>query len=111
MPEFERIYNESYHRSIKCQPVAVNKSNEMEIFDELYKAHYKNRKENQLTLGSSVLRKIDKKLFEKGRAKTFSPDVYHIHTINKTTPITYLLRNQQGVLVNRPYYRRELFAL
>jgi Integrase core domain len=110
----EKNYNDSYHRSIKTVPSSVNKSNEMEVFDELYRKHYpKNRskKEVELTLNSAVLKKVDKKLFEKGRTPTFHPTPHFIEAIKNTKPITYILREEDGNVLTRPYYRRELFPI
>lgn len=111
---FEDIYNSSYHRSIKREPKSVNKSNEMEVFDELYRKHYpskKCKKETVLTLNSQVLRKIDKKIFEKGRKPTFHSQPYVVHAIKNTNPITYILRDEDDNVLERPYYRKELFPI
>ena len=108
---FENIYNHSYHRSIKMEPASVNKSNEMEVFDELYRKHYKKEKQKKLTLNSKVLIKVDKRLFQKGRSSTFHPHEHTVYKVNNTSPPTYLLRNNDGVELNRPYYGPELFSL
>jgi hypothetical protein len=112
--DFENIYNNSYHRAIKREPVSVNKSNEMEVFDQLYSKHYPTKKckrETVLTVDSPVLRKVDKKLFEKGRKPTFHSEQYYIQAIKNTKPITYLLREEDGTILERPYYRKELFPI
>ena len=102
-----KSYNNSYHRSIKTTPSKVNKSNEKEIFNILY------REENDFIsfkykIGDYV-RVVEKKpIFSKGYTQNWSKDIYIIRNKVPSNPPRYLIKDLNSK--NKPikYYTEEL---
>jgi hypothetical protein len=109
LTNFEFLYNNSYHRSIKMKPIEVNKSNEMDVWHNLFgnekipkkiKLHFK--------IGDSVRKMRVKTIFEKGYSSYFEDDVYYIHEIKESNPPMYYLRTADGKAIKGGYYKQEL---
>lgn len=102
-----KSYNNSYHRSIKTTPSKVNKSNEKEIFNILY------REENDFIsfkyqIGDYV-RVVEKKpIFSKGYTQNWSKDIYIIRNKVPSNPPRYLIKDLKSK--NKPikFYTEEL---
>lgn len=109
IPQFEKIYNQSYHRSIGMPPANVNKENVAEVYNRLYGKQPTKRKPT-FSVGDLVLRKLDKPLFTKGYAQTFENKTFSVYMVRNTNPPTYMLENEDGKL-DRAYYAPELLKL
>ncbi len=109
LPQFEKIYNNSYHRSIGMAPAKVNKTNQAAVYNTLYGKPSPKRKP-KLSVGDTVLRKLDKPLFTKGYAQTFEKEQYTVYNVKHTNPPTYLLEGKEG-RVARAYYEPELLRV
>jgi hypothetical protein len=106
---FEFQYNHSFHRSIKCKPIEVDKDNEMEVWHTLYGTEGKKcSKKIVYKVGDAVLRSRNKSLFEKGYSKYFEETVYYIKRIKNSNPSMYFLCDDKGKNVKGGYYREEL---
>lgn len=109
LPQFEKIYNNSYHRSIGMPPAKVDRTNQGTVYNTLYGTTRLNRKP-KLSVGDVVLRKLDKPLFTKGYAQTFEKEPYTVNVVKNTNPPTYLIENEEG-RVARAYYEPELLRV
>ena len=102
-----KSYNNSYHRSIKTTPSKVNKSNEKEIFNILY------REENDFIsfkykIGDYV-RVVEKKpIFSKGYTQNWSKDIYIIRNKVPSNPPRYLIKDLNSKKKPIKYYTEEL---
>jgi hypothetical protein len=67
LPEFERLYNNSYDRSIKMTPLQVSKANEREVYNNLYSVVTMDYTRPKFKLDDHVLVARTKKAFEKGQ--------------------------------------------
>lgn len=93
------LYNNSYHRTIKCTPMEA--WNEEKIPENETKYIFPN-----FETGDLVRTYIQKELFGKGDAETFSKDVYQIKDKKGQR---FLLENKEtGEDLKRPYKTREL---
>jgi len=93
------LYNNSYHRTIKCTPMEAwngTKKPEQEV----------NFVIPDFQTGDLVRTNIQKEIFNKGDAQTFSKDVYRVVKRNKQR---FVLENiETGYELKRPYKPREL---
>lgn len=109
LPLFENIYNNSYHRSIRMTPAQVTTDNSGKVFSTLYgKPSVKPKA--KISVGDTVLRKLDKPLFTKGYSQTFESEPYKVYMVRDTNPPTYIIENEEG-RISRAYYQPELLKL
>lgn len=113
LPVFERQYNNSYHRTIKCTPNEVNEENVPEIWENIYGSKIRDLKDekNELKIGDKVLIPVKKGIFEKGYARNWGPDIFTISEIKKTRPVTYSLKDQDGDEIKGGWYTKELLKI
>jgi len=109
IPQFEKIYNQSYHRTIGMPPAHVKKDNVAEVYNRLYASKPTKRKPT-FSIGDTVLRKLDKPLFTKGYAQTFENKTFFVYMVKNTNPPTYMLEGEDGK-VARAYYAPELLKV
>jgi hypothetical protein len=108
--DFELAYQNSVHRAIGRTPASVNRQNESEVWDRLYGKRSKASK-GKLKVHSKVNIKIKKGAFVKGYAPNFEEKVHEVVKIIKTNPITYQLKDNEGTILERKFYGRELVSL
>ena len=115
LPKLIDSYNNSYHRSIKTTPAKVNKSNENQIYINLYgysKTDGDNRSiEIKYKVGMYVRKIKDKKLFEKGYTNNWSKDIYIIKNIIAQVPPLYELEELENESIKKVqglYYEQEI---
>lgn len=109
LKDFEFLYNNSYHRSIKRTPASVTKENYWQVYDALY-GKIPAKPKPTLAVGDSVLKRKDKPLFTKGYSQTFDKDVYKVIEVKHTNPPTYKIEGGAGRL-DRSFYSRELLRV
>ena len=115
LPIFERQYNNSYHRTIKCAPNEVTKENAPEIWENIYSSKLRQlaleRLKETLKIGDSVLIPIKKTIFTKGYDRNWGSNVFTISEIKRTRPVTYLLKDKDGDEIKGGWYRNELLKV
>lgn len=109
LKDFEYIYNNSYHRSIKTNPANVNDDNYWEVYQAQY-GRIKKQFKPRLQIGDTVLKVKDKPVFTKGYSQTFDSEPYTVYKVNSTNPPTYLIKNDDGKQ-QRAYYEKELLLI
>ena len=77
-------YNNSYHRSIKTQPINVTEKNKKDIF--LNNFLRIDNSEIKLKIGDYVRVALKKELFEKGYTPNWSNEIYIIDSVKFSTP-------------------------
>lgn len=100
-------YNYSYHRSIRMAPVEVNVSNQEEVWNTLYSSQVLPRKP-QFIEGDIVRIAQAKQPFKKGYTPAWTEELFTISRVNKTTPITYRLKDYTGEELKGSFYSEEL---
>jgi transposase InsO family protein len=112
LPHFTSSYNSTYHSSIKMAPKDVNKSNEHEVWTNLYdkmiindiehppKANYK--------VDDLVRISREKLVFEKGYRANWSEEIFRIIKVNQTSPPTYTLEDMNKETISGGFLEPEL---
>jgi len=108
LDDFERLYNNSYHRSIKMAPSEVTKENEQEVYNNIYPSVTMDYTPPKLKLCDTVLIARNKKTFEKGYTKNYLDDVYIVAKVVETIPRTYKLQSLKGKPVLGSFYEQQL---
>lgn len=110
-------YNNTYHRSIKFKPVQVNKSNEDQVFINLYGF---NKKIDKQEFSKQTLQKPNfkindtvriskyKPLFEKGYTRRWTEEIFIIKKVLFNDLVTYELEDLEGKILEGRYYEKEL---
>lgn len=108
--DFENLYNNSYHRSIKMCPSQVSVENEKQVFENLYgndtSPLYRRPK---FQVGDNVLvtkRNLGK--LEKGYMTGYLKDRFVITEIRGTVPTTYKLSTLDDTPVKGSFYDQQL---
>ena len=106
-------YNHTNHRSIKMRPVDVNKSNEDEVWKNLYGFEKNQGSDNVVKLKfkiKDIVRiPIDKNKFGKGYLPNWSEELYEIDKILLRDPPVYIIKNRiDRSIINGVFYAEQL---
>lgn len=102
-------YNKTTHSSIKMAPINVTHENEEDVWHILYQPTTTHRKESpHFRTNDSVRISKYKHVFSKGYDANWSTEIFLIHKILSTHPITYQLRDQNSEVIVGSYYKEEL---
>lgn len=115
LQEVVKVYNSSYHTSIKMQPREVNKKNEESVWRNLYVNNnnflirYKNKKLKLLKIGDYVRISFLRQTFAREYRQKWSSEIFQIYKIfvRDGVPV-YLLRDFGGEEIQGSFYREEL---
>ena len=102
-------YNKYYHRTIRMRPVdASKKENESEVWENLFRDDEEARKSEKFKIGDTVRISRIKGIFEHGFLPNWTEQIYKIHEINKSTPVTYILKDLKDEIIEGGFYKEEL---
>ena len=109
LPLLVRAYNRSYHRSIKRAPADVNTPNQEEVWQTLYGQYTLNKGQRpKLKDGDRVRISKARRAFKKGYLPSWSEELFTISRLKKTTPVTYVLKDDHGEELEGTFYQEEL---
>jgi Integrase core domain len=110
LPNIVSDYNATFHSSIKMPPRDVNKSNEVQVFLNLYDKPQKQKYKSKplLNVGDRVLISKYKNQFDKGYAQSWRSEEFRVIEIRKTSPITYSLEDMNNQSIFGSFYTEEL---
>lgn len=108
LPELVAQYNNTVHRSIGVKPVEVNAKNENEIKLRLNKIDKPSLPSNRFSVGDKVRISKFKKTFTKGYLPNWTNEIFTIHKIQPTIPVTYTLKDSSGIVLKGGFYAYEL---
>ena len=101
-------YNNSYHRSIKMNPIDASlKVNENIIRNNLYNFKYTNKK-SKFLIGDKVRVSLLKNTFEKSYTSNWSQEIFIIDDIKTSNVHYYFLKDLQGEKIDGMFYEQEL---
>ena len=101
--------NKYYHRTIRMRPVdASKKENESEVWENLFRDYEQANKSKKFKIGDTVRISRIKGIFEHGFLPNWTEHIYKIHKINKSTPVTYILKDLKDEIVEGGSYKEEL---
>ena len=102
-------YNKTFHKSIKKEPINVNKGNEMEIWKRLYLPTLtKVTKPALYKKGDKVRLSVEREAFPRGYYEGWTQEYFVIDKIIKSIPTRYLLKDILGEEVTGSFYEAEL---
>lgn len=107
LPTLVAEYNNRKHRVIKMKPNQVNKTNERDLFENVY-SHLKIFKGRKFKVGDIVRISKAKHVFSKGYLPGWSTELFKIIKVQNTNPPTYLLEDLNGRPIKGGFYREEL---
>ena len=108
LQEIVKKYNNTIHRTIRRKPIEVNKKNEKEIFETVYKLP-KITTKPRFHIGDKVRISKYKNIFDKGYTTNFSHEIYTIEEIIPSFPIsTYILKDNENKVLKGSFYSHEL---
>lgn len=88
-------YNSTRHSTIKMAPKKVTKKKAKQLLKSVFN-HIKIAAPGKFKIGQKVRVSKEKTLFRKGYLPSWSSEVFTIYKINKTNPVSYLLKDYQG---------------
>jgi hypothetical protein len=101
-------YNNTKHSTIGMTPTAGSKKvNEAYIINS---RKYRNVESthSKFKVGDRVRISRIKSVFEKGYIPNWSEEVFIIHKVQYTSPVTYILKDQSGEILDGGFYTEEL---
>lgn len=104
-------YNNRVHRTIGMKPNLVNKNNEKSVLNNILrstKVKAEKKPPSQFLEGDKVRISKYKGVFTKGYLPNWSNEVFEIFRVQPTIPQTYLLKTNNGELVQGGFYGHEL---
>ncbi len=100
-------YNHTYHRSIKMAPCQVSPKNQEMVWQTLYgePLHFP---PPRFKVGDHVRISKVKQPFRKGYLPNWSEEIFIIHKVKLTQPVTYCLNDMMGEELDGSFYEQEL---
>ena len=87
---------------------ASKKEHESEVWENLFRDDEHVKKFNKFKNGDTVRISRMKGIFEHGFLPNWSEQIYKIHKINNSTPVSYILRDLQDDVIEGSFYDEEL---
>lgn len=108
LPELVKEYNDSVHRTIGMKPRQVNESNERLVLERIKKNTVPQIVKGKLNVGDRVRVSKHKITFAKGYTPNWTNEIFTVHRIQPTIPVTYLLKDHKGDVLEGGFYEHEL---
>lgn len=108
LQQLVNAYNGSYHRSIKMCPAMVNKDNEHEVFNNLYKTKARDIIKFKYKVNDTVRISKNRGVFRKGYKQTFTDEFFKIIECVHRSPPVYKLQDTEGEPIQGTFYEKEL---
>jgi transposase InsO family protein len=111
LPEFVKSYNATIHSAHGFAPNKITKRNQKLIWEKLYGTYLKQRPSllsSQLKQGDFVRITKWRSAFAKAYLKGWTGEIFIIHEINRTIPLTYKIKDLKGELIHGSFYKEEL---
>ena len=105
LPSIMNEYNNSKHRTIDMTPTEADKN------PTTVKIKHDNNiyvRKNKFNIGDSVRISTHKGVFTKGYLPNWSTEIFTVDKVNKTLPITYMLKDYTGNPIAGCFYSEEL---
>ena len=102
-------YNHSVHRTLGCKPANVTASNASEIREKVFTKRPESKTKSDIKVGDKVRISKMKSIFAKGYLPNWTEEIFTVESINqKTSPITYKLKDYQGEVIEGSFYHQEI---
>ena len=108
LPDFINNYNNTFHRSIRMAPNAVNENNRKQVFKYLF-PNIKLKTKPRLNVGDRVRLIKEKSIFDKGYKRAWSLEIFKVkEAFSRNGVDFYKIEDLTGVAVPRKKYYWEL---
>ena len=103
-------YNNRFHSTIGMTPVEASlKENEMIVLENINnKTRNVPKAKAKFKVGDKVRISRIKAIFEKGYLPNWSEELYVVDKVQKTTPVTYVVKDLLGETIKGSFYTEEL---
>lgn len=102
-------YNNTVHRTIREKPKNVNRTNEREILQRIFRQRRLSAKKSQkFKIGDNVRISKFKNVFEKGYTPNWTTEIFTIRRVKRTNPTTYNLKDHRNETIAGCFYEEEL---
>ena len=110
LPALVYNYNHSFHRSIQRAPAEVDKTNQEEVWHTLYGEEHKVLQASRQAYqeGDRVRLSKARRTFKKGYLPSWTEELFTISRINRTLPVTYVLKDDHGEELKGTFYKEEI---
>ena len=108
LPSLLKSYNHTKHRSIRLQPSHVTKSNENQVWNNLYGSLVRRPVHFKFQINDSVRISKVKRTFEKGYLPNWTEEIFTITERIPRQPPVYRLKDYSGEIVEGVFYEAEL---
>ena len=108
LPDLVNAYNNSFHRSIQRAPVEVNTKNQEDVWHQLYGKGNRKRKPAKFKVGDRVRISKTRRVFKKGYLPSWTRELFTVHSIIKTYPVTYAIKDDHDEVLKGSFYEQEL---
>ena len=108
LPSLLNSYNQAKHRSIRMQSSQVTKSNENQVWNNLYGSLVRRPVHFKFQINDSVRISKVKRTFEKGYLPNWTEEIFTITERIPRQPPVYRLKDYSGELLEGVFYEAEL---
>ena len=111
LDRLEEKYNSTVHRSIGLPPIKARLAeNYTRVLDKLnFPDKRKSTEKAPFKIGDRVRVSSNKDIFEKPTArKNWTEEIFIVDSIKKTVPLTYILKDLHGEIIQGSFYKEEL---
>lgn len=111
LPSLIKQYNNSFHRTIGMKPVSVTRQNANIVLKRIQNSTRPPTDKvpaKAFTEGDNVRISKYKKIFAKGYLPNWTNEVFTVFRVQPTIPVTYLLKDKSGELLQGGFYGHEL---
>ena len=109
LPQLLHAYNNATHRSIGMAPVLVTKKNEKKVWMRLYAGQFPTSSPKYtFRIGDTVRIAQRPFVFAKGYRSRWTREYFTVAYRQNTCPVTYMLRDEHGNLVQGSFYEQQM---
>ena len=111
-------YNNRVHGTTKMTPFEAsnnsllpsNNNNNNKVPRDSYRESYRSFAQSfaKFQVGDYVRVPDKRNIYSKGYTTNWNRELFKIHNINKTNPVTYTLNDENGEIIQGKYYEQEL---
>ena len=99
-------YNNRVHGTTKMTPIEATKLHSKKPIDP--PTFVNKPKQPKFQVGDFVRVPDKRNIYSKGYTTNWNRELFKIHSINKTNPVTYTLNDENGDIIQGKYYEQEL---
>ena len=110
LPNLLSSYNNRKHRTIRMRPIDVTPANAERLLSTVY-SRIKIAAPGRFHANDPVRVSKFKTIFEKGYTPNWSTEVFRIAKVQRTNPVTYLLKDYRGEVIAGGFYEHELLKV